>query len=158
MPIKECHGLAGRLRIELRNPQGQLVHDQRVNNLITNAGRQLLARLFTGAAQGPELQIAVGGDGAPASVGDEALGSQVDVAPASIPSVTIGDFEGQPRVIARVVSTLPPTGKADPQELQEAGILISLPGAEPVLYNRVTFPLINRAGNLEMTLTWEVIF
>ena len=56
------------------------------------------------------------------------------------------------------ISTLPPTGSADPQPLQEAGILISVTGAEPVLYNRVTFPVVNRAGNLEMTLSWEVIF
>ena len=41
--------------------------------------------------------------------GDTALGDQLDAAPATIPSVAIGDYEGQPRVIARVVATLPPT-------------------------------------------------
>jgi len=158
MPIKECNGLAGRLAIELRDPAGRVVERRRVNNLITNAGRDLLARLFTGAAQGPELKIAVGGQGGSVQATDTALGEPLDAAPATIPGVAIGDYEGQPRVVARVVATLPPTGSADPQALQEAGIMISLPGAAPVLYNRVTFPLINRAGNLEMTLSWEVIF
>ena len=158
MPIKECHGLAGRLSIELRDPAGRLVDQRRVNNLITSAGRDLLARLFTGAAQGPELQIAVGSQGGSVQIGDTALGDQLDAAPATIPGVRVGDYEGLPRVIARVVATLPPTGNADPQALQEAGILVTLPGAPPVLYNRVTFPLVNRAGNLEMTLSWEVIF
>ena len=158
MPIKECNGLAGRLSIELRDPAGRVVEQRRIDNLITRAGRDLLARLFTGAAQGPELRIAVGSQGGEVQPGDTALGAQLDAAAATIPSVAIGDYEGQPRVIARVVATLPPTGSADPQALQEAGIVVSLPGMEPVLYNRATFPLVNRAGNLEMTLSWEVIF
>lgn len=158
MPMHESHGLAGRLSIELRDASGRLVDARRVNNLITSAGRALLARLFTGSAQSPDLQIAVGRSAAPAQVTDTALGDFVVAAPATIPSVASGDYEGQPRVIARVVATLPPTGSADPQPLQEAGILISVTGAKPVLYNRVTFPVVNRAGNLEMTLSWEVIF
>lgn len=158
MPLKETHGLAGRLAIALHTPDGRLVDSRRVNNLITQAGRELLAKLFTGAAQGPELRIAVGGQGGPVSLSDVALGEPLDAAPATIGAITIGEYEGQPRMIARVTATLPPTGSADPQALQEAGILISLSGAAPVLYNRVTFPLINRAGNLEMTLSWEVIF
>ena len=56
MPIKECHGLAGRLSIELRDPAGRLVDQRRVNNLITSAGRDLLARLFTGAAHAAARQ------------------------------------------------------------------------------------------------------
>ncbi|MBS0371075.1 MAG: hypothetical protein JSS57_17975 [Proteobacteria bacterium] len=158
MPMKECHGLAGRLSIELRDAGGRVVEKHRVDNLITNAGRNLLARLFAGAAQGPELRIAVGGQGGTVSLDDTALGDPLDSAPASIPSIALADHDGQQRITARVTATLPASGSADPQALQEAGILISLPGAEAVLYNRVTFPLINRAGNLEMTLTWEVIF
>ncbi len=158
MPIHESHGLAGRLSIELRDADGRLVDARRVNNLITSAGRALLARLFTGTAQSPDLQIAVGRSATPAQITDTALGDFVVAAPATIPSVAGGDFEGQPRIIARVVATLAPTGSADPQPLQEAGILIGVTGAEPVLYNRVTFPVVNRAGNLEMTLSWEVIF
>lgn len=158
MPIQERNGLAGRLSIELRDPAGRLVDQRRVNNLITRAGRDLLARLFTGAAQNPALQIAVGSGGASPQLDDTALATPLDAAPASIPSVAVGDFDGEPRIVARVVATLPPTGSADPQPLQEAGIVVTLAGAPPVLYNRVTFPLVNRAGNLEMTLSWEVIF
>lgn len=158
MPIQEANGLAGRLAIELRDPGGRVVDTRRINNLITQAGRELLARLFTGAAQGPELRIGVGGQGGPVSLADTALGEALDSAPATLGAIALGEYEGQPRMVARVTATLPPTGSADPQALQEAGILVSLPGAAPVLYNRVTFPLINRAGNLEMTLTWEVIF
>lgn len=158
MPMHESHGLAGRLSIELRDASGRLVDARRVNNLITDAGRTLLARLFTGTAQSPDLQIAVGRSGTRAEIADTKLGDFVVAAPATVPSVAPGDYEGQQRIVARVVATLPPTGSADPQPLQEAGILISVTGAEPVLYNRVTFPVVNRAGNLEMTLSWEVIF
>ena len=158
MPLKDHHGLAGRLHIELRDADGRLVERYRVNNLITTAGRRLLASLFAGTAQSPGLQIAVGGSGGDVQPGDVHLGSPVDAAPATIPAIAEDVVDGAPRIVLRVVATLPPTGKPDAQALQEAGILVSVPGAEPVLYNRVTFPLINRAGNLEMTLTWEVIF
>ena len=158
MSLKDCHGLAGRLHIELRDPRGTLVERRTVNNLITTSGRRLLASMFAGAAQGPGLQIAVGGSGGEVLPGDTQLGSQVDVAAATIPAIGEDTVDGAPRVVLRVVATLPPTGKPDAQALQEAGILVTVSGAEPVLYNRVTFPLINRAGNLEMTLTWEVIF
>lgn len=158
MPIKEVHGLAGRLHIELRDPQGRLVEQHHVNNLITLSGRQLLAGLFTGSLQTPQLKIAVGGDSTATDLNNASLGKPLDEAKASVAEISVGDYQGQPRVIARITATLPATGKADAQVLQEAGIVASLAGKPDQLYNRVVFPLINRAGNLEMTLSWEVIF
>lgn len=158
MPIKEAHGLAGRLHIELRDPEGRIVERRSVDNLITLSGRQLLAGLFTGSLQAPQLQIAVGGDSTATEIGNTALGNRLDAASASLADISVTDYQGQQRVVARVTATLPATGKPDSQTLQEAGIVASLAGKPDQLYNRVVFPLINRAGNLEMTLTWEVIF
>lgn len=157
--MKDKHDLCGRVTICLREPGGRVVEVRRVDNLITTAGRILLAKLFTGALQTPDLKIAVGGKDDPAAaVTDVALGARLDAAEATVPGLKEVEEQGERRVVATISATLPATGAAAPQEIREAGIELAFSGAKPVLYNHVTFPLISRAGNLEMTLTWEVIF
>lgn len=158
MAIKENHGLDGRVRIVLREPDGTIVDDRMVHNLITTAGRKLLGQLFTSDLGKPHFQIAVGGDDTAATVADTALGKQIDAVDATVSSPKTIDENQKQLVIVTVSATLPATGNANPQSLKEAGILITLAGQPPVLYNHVTFPVITRTGNLEMTLTWEVIF
>ena len=153
------HDLRGRVTICLREPGGRVVEVRRVDNLITTAGRMLLAKLFTGALQTPNLTIAVGGKDDPAAaVTDVDLGARLDAAEATVPGLEEVEEEGERRVVATISATLPATGAAAAQEIREAGIELAFSGAKPVLYNHVTFPVISRAGNLEMTLTWEVIF
>ncbi len=151
MSLKEQHGIKGRLTILLRNKDGKVVEERRVNNIITNAGKNLVANYFTGGIQAvPELYIAVGNKDTKADPTDIVLGDFLEEAEAN----TEVD-EGT----ATVTATLPAKGgEGENQELREAGILIHVQGQEPVLYNRVTFPVVNKSGNMEMTLTWEVIF
>lgn len=156
--MRDKHDLAGRVTIVLHEPGGRVVQERRVNNLITTEGRRLLARLFTGAAQRPDLKIAVGSTSGPAAVTDTALGAQLDSAEATVSKLDTVEEKGEQRVVATISATLPATGAAAPQEIREAGIVLAFSGADPVLYNHVTFPVITRVGNLEMTLTWEVIF
>lgn len=157
--MKDKHDLSGRVTICLREPGGHVVEVRRFDNLITTAGRMLLAKLFTGALQTPNLKIAVGGKDDPAAAAtDVDLRARLDAAEATVPGLEQMEEEGEQRVVATISATLPATGAASPQEIREAGIELSFAGAEPVLYNHVTFPVISRAGNLEMTLTWEVIF
>jgi hypothetical protein len=153
MPLREHNGLSGRLRIVVRDGQGRVVDERRVDNLITDAGRQLLAQLFAGQAQANELRIAAGTNGE-AQGADQATITVVADARAS---VAIDDPVRDNRALARVVATLPASGDPNPQAIVEAGIVIVLPDRR-VVYNRVTFPVVNRAGNLEMTFTWEVSF
>jgi hypothetical protein len=151
MSLKEQHGLSGRLHITLTE-HGRVVGERHVKNLITDAGRQLVARLFAGQAQANELRIAVGTN---ATVLDASQATITKVADAKA-SVVVDQGSDQ-RALARVVATLPASGDTTPQPIQEAGILIVLPDSV-VVYNRVTFPVIHRAGNLEMTFSWEVSF
>ncbi|MBL8485081.1 MAG: hypothetical protein JNJ60_22995 [Rhodocyclaceae bacterium] len=157
MGMTEHHSTSGRLTLELHDAAGRLVARRRADNLITTAGRRLLAQLFTGQAQGPALAIAVGSAATAPKPEDSALGSRVDAAPAAITKMDVLVQDGVPRVLASVSATFPAGGGAA-QALQEAGIEITLPGQAPVLYNHVSFPVITRAGNLAMTLTWEVYF
>ena len=153
MTMKEQHGLSGRLHIRVSDPEGRTVEERRVENLITDAGRQLLARMFSGQVVATELRIAVGTNAA-ALGADSATLTRVADAKASI---VVDDPVQAGRALAHVVATLPASGDVNPQPIAEAGIVIVLPDRQ-VVYNRVTFPVVNRAGNLEMTFTWEVSF
>lgn len=157
MAIHEKQNLSGRLTIELRSPDGQLVLQRRHDNLITNAGKTLVARLFTGEVTGKaELLIAVGDGADSAKAGDTALGHYLDQTAAATQAVRVSEEEQ--RAIAAVTATFPALDAGKSQVLREAGILIRYPNQAPVLYNRVNFADITRTGNLEMTLTWEVLF
>lgn len=159
MAIHETHGLNGRLTIEIRSLDGQLLTKRQHNNLITSSGKTLVARLFTGEVTGkPDLLIAVGDSSEPAKITDNKLGNQLDSASATTQAIHVTPIDGIQRAVADVVATFPVLAPDKTQVLREAGILINFPNQQPVLYNRVNFPEITRTGNLEMTLTWEVLF
>ena len=155
MSMNEFHGLSGRLHVAIRDAAdgGRLVGERRVDNLITDSGRQLLARLFAGQVQLSELRIVAGSNG-DSQGADAATLTRVADARASVEvAAAVNDH----RATARVSATLPATGDAQPQSIQEAGIQLVLADRK-VVYNRVTFPVISRAGNLELTFTWDVSF
>lgn len=154
--MRESHALAGRLAVTLLDAAGRVVEERRANNLITAAGRALLGRLLSGGVQldASQVAVAIGTGTAAPSVADTALAARVGAAPASAaPPVADG---GQ--MMVTVAATFLGAGLAQTQAVSEAGIELTPAGGAPVLYNRVTFPPINRTPNLDMTLTWEVLF
>ncbi|MBP9803384.1 MAG: hypothetical protein KBE22_00575 [Candidatus Accumulibacter sp.] len=158
MSLHEEQTLSGRLTIELRTPDGRTVTRRQHDNLITTAGKALVARIFSGEVTGkPELRIAIGSGPYDARPEDKNLGEPRDEVVATTKQVAIVSEDGQQRALATVSATFPPLGDGH-QELHEAGIVIRFPNLDPVLYNRVTFGSITRTGNLDMTLTWEVLF
>jgi len=155
MTMKEQHGLEGYLHIVLRDRSGTVIEQRKISNLITTAGKMLLANYFSGIILGkPEMAIAVGSSGEKESEADTELINEEEKVAATVPSVDV-QKEG---VVVTVTATLPATDAEKQQQLKEAGILITPPNADPVLYNRVVFPVVTRTGNMEMTLTWEVMF
>jgi len=159
MAMQEQQGMSGRLTIVLRDHRGQVIVQHQVNNLITTAGKTLVAKLFTGEVQGkPEFLIAVGDSGNPAASTDTLLQHELNRVAAATSTVQLVEEGGQKKVVVKHTATLPVLSGDQQQELREAGTLIKLPNQEPVLYNRVIFPTVTRTSNLEMTLTWEVLF
>jgi hypothetical protein len=152
MDKREQHGMTGRLTMVLRDERGQEVERRQANNLITDAGRNLVALFFAGKIPvAPALFIAVGGDDTAAAAGDTGLKAFIAEEQANNISVQGG--------VATVTATLRAAGAGDVQPLKEAGIRIKVSGQpNPVLYNRVTFPVVNKSPNMEMTLSWEVTF
>ena len=151
MATTEHQGMSGRVTILLKDSSGKVLDRRLVKNVITDAGKNLVAKFFTGEIQATtNLTIAVGSDPTPESAADLALGALVDQAAAGT---------GVENAKASVTATLSATETGITQELREAGIMINLPGDQPpVLYNRVTFDVVNKSPNMEMTLTWEVVF
>jgi hypothetical protein len=144
----ERHDMKGTLTLELRDAAGALVEKRVVRNLITDDGRHLVADLFAGKIVGvPQLFIAVGTSNAPPAATDKAL---AQVARAQASATVAGN-------VTTVQATLPPAGSGNAVPLTEAGIVIEV-GDRKALYNRVIFEVVNKAPNMQLTLSWEVVF
>lgn len=157
MPPSEHTSIQGLLTLELRDQHGALVERRRVENLITHAGKLLLARLIGGKASGAvTIAIAVGGTDTAPALDQTALLKKLAEAPADMNEPVV---EGD-RVRANVRATIPQGG--DPQvvlPLTEAGILVRV-GADAtgVLFNRVTFPVISKSSTMSLLLSWDLTF
>ena len=159
MSNAEQHGLSGRLTIVLHDANGHIKQTYCVNNLITTAGKNLVAEMFTGAVQEkPDLVIAVGSGVSAANVSDTKLQDQRDEVEANATGPKTVAQEDVEKVVATVTATLPELAEGEEQKLTEAGIIFKFLGADPVLYNHVTFSPVTRSANLQMTLSWEVTF
>jgi hypothetical protein len=154
MSGREQHAMTGRLTLVVRDDQRREIDRREVKNLITNGGRNLVAELFSGKLQAaPALFIAVGDSDEAAAVTDVALKHEVARAEAH---AGVGDAKTN---VVTVVATLPAVGSGSVLSLKEAGIVIQLGQSHaPVLYNRVTFPVVSKSPTMDITLSWEVVF
>ncbi|MDH3973538.1 MAG: hypothetical protein OEV42_04585 [Deltaproteobacteria bacterium] len=157
MALKEKHKLEGRLFIFLHDLTDRPVGRYKIDNLITNRGRNLLATFLAGQIEGlSQLTIAVGsGDDTPMTT-DTALNKQV--AEAKIIKDHISTELNDDEVKITLRATLPPAEQGEEQSLQEAGIVIGLTDGTRVLYNRTVFPVITRTDSLKISLSWELLF
>lgn len=168
MALTEHPSIHGVLTLELRDAAGALLERRRVDNLITNAGKELLARLLGGKVGGA-VQLVIGvGEGKlvdandpkkgrrPAAPGDTALGSKVSEAKAEMSEPNVS----ADKVTVNVKATVVDGGTADvPLALTEAGILVRVGNdAVGVLFNHVTFPVINKGANMSLLLSWDLTF
>ncbi|MCH9683515.1 MAG: hypothetical protein K0V04_18905 [Deltaproteobacteria bacterium] len=166
--MRQINSPTGRLTIRLVDPRtGEVKLSVRAQNLVTLGGRRLLSRLMSGVTdvRAPvPIEIVVGGtlgvDPSPTLLTTEAL----DTASPLVVEADIGATEqqlvdGTTRVVTTITATLEANPGGDDLTLTEAGIRFS-PAEEPtpVLYNRVVFGPITKNAELQMTLSWEVIF
>lgn len=169
--MREYQTPDGILTIIIRDPStGAVVLERRVKNLVTLAGRTLLAELLIGTVDGfDSIALAVGGPSAdpgyqqqPVTLEDTALQNQLESVAVSFGVPTpMQDkaTEGQPlRVFTQISGTLEADDNGESLAMNEAGIIITKRDGTEVLYNRVTFEPITKAPGMQMTLIWEVIF
>ena len=156
--------MRARMRLELTARDGGTVAVREARNAVMRGGALLVAALFTGAeGTGPISHLGVGTSDAPEtdaydtsalSNADPALEGGTEAAvPASAFSVT--PDPDRRLAVVRVRATLPETAARG--TIREAGLL-SKSGDASVLYNRVTFAPVAKAGDHELTLFWEITF
>lgn len=168
--MREYQTPDGILTIIMRDPiTGAVVLERRVKNLVTLAGRALLAELLTGAVNGfDSIALAVGGPSEdpgyqprPVTIEDTALQNQLRSVSVSFGVPTPQPdpaSEQQPRVFTQISGTLAAETNGESLAMNEAGIIITKGDGTEVLYNRVAFEPITKAPGMQMTLIWEVIF
>ena len=157
MPPSEHTSIQGVLTLELRDHAGALVERRRVDNLITASGKSLLARMLGGKTAGAvALVIAVGDKSAAADPGDKELGGKRAEAAAEMTEPVVNGAQ----VKVNVKATIAQGG--DPNvvlPLTEAGILVRVGDDQGgVLFNRVTFPVINKSSTMSLLLSWDLTF
>lgn len=170
--MREEFNPQGRLTLTLRDPCTGRVVDRRVtDNLVTLAGRRLLSELFSGTITAVDAVEVVVGNGGPLVNGmplppdleDEGLrhtgGDPPLAVTAEIGTPVLREGGSNSRMVTPVLATFEADPGGPSLALREAGIRFTHPGAPlPVLYNRVTFGLITKDPNLQLSLSWEVIF
>ena len=159
--------MRARLQLEVRDRDGNAVATRRATNSVMRQGAALVADLFRGAGN-PITHMGVGTSDAPsdtfdtpqltneASGGQPALQGATEVA---IPAEAFGapQLDAARRVVnIRFRATLPDSAAVG--MVREAGLLSRGEGGAGVLYNRVTFAPVEKHGDHELTLFWEVSF
>lgn len=146
----------GRLTLQLRNRQDELVSECAANNDIVLTGRDLVAKMFINEPIAPVSHVAVGTGPAPTDPGvTSALGSELfrkainTVNPAQHLTTT---QDGKKKVLISVDLDFNEGNGA----LTEAGLFNAANAG--VMYNRVVFPPVNKTIDFKLTLIWEITF
>lgn len=159
MAIKQSHNLGGRLSIIVDDISEKSVRIIQVDNLITIKGKMLLAELLRGDYEKkPSLYIAIGSSDTPANEENMQLNECLDKIKADMKSIDTQTIGEEKRVVARVEGVIQSNPATEDQQLKEAGIFIEIPGKASLLYNHVTFPVITRTKNIDITFSWELFF
>jgi hypothetical protein len=149
--MHDTQTMAGVLSLILHDPSGRVMARREVHNLVTDAGRALVAELFAGKRIGAlRARLVVGTGATPPSADNTKLEGEVDYVDVTESHIRVAG----PRV--SLTERLPEREQV--QALREAGISLAIGTDPPVLYNRVVFDVVNKAPNMQMTLTWNVDF
>lgn len=159
MNLGEEQRMKGILTIDVVDAAGKLIDTRHVANLITRAGKHLLANLLMGkvAAMPSEWAIVVGIGSSSPKISDIGLENKAASATATTKVEIVGadDTSVVRATVSAQLPALAPSQQSQP--LVEAGIELQT-GSEKVLFNRVTFDTVNRGAQMIMNLTWEITF
>lgn len=160
--------MRARMTLEVTDRAGTILVSRHATNSVMRQGAALVADLFRGAGN-PITHMGVGTSDAPnsdafdtAALINAAVGGAPALAgatEAAIPPEAFGEAqidEGKRVVHVRFRATLPDSAAIG--TVREAGLLARPEGGDPVLYNRVTFAPVEKSGDHELTLFWEVSF
>ena len=159
MRMPEALDMKGRLTLRRTNTVGNLVEQRQVGNAIVLGGRDLVSKLFIGEQVATIKYVAVGTG---VSVVDPLSNDQLDnelfrkeLEHIELVKDPVSVDEGDSRRM-KVVLSADLGFEEGNGELTEAGLFND--EVEGVMYNRVTFPPINKTKDFQLTLIWEILF
>ena len=150
--------MQGRLAMEVRTADGTLVAERRAKNIVLRQGASIVAKLFSGAADGsPITHVQVGFARESATPETTALtppagdisADALRTAIAADSFKITGDQPGS--VLVAVNALFHPTVELD--DVSEAGLM-----AGDLLYNQVVFEPVTLRPGQDVTFFWEVDF
>jgi hypothetical protein len=157
--------MRGRLTLELRDRHHLLVGARAGTNSVMRTGGELVANLFAGKG-GPITHMGVGTSDADdptfaltsltnAAEGDAAPLAGATEAPIAPTDFTVVADDAKRVFTVNIRATLQAADAVG--TVREAGLLSRTDGSS-VLYNRVIFTPIDKTGDHELTMFWEVSF
>jgi hypothetical protein len=153
----ESHILKGRVQIVLKDQTARVLTRRSVRNTIANTGREMVAQLFAGQANDKSVKVRVGksdSDFLPQHTVDDR--NFIEITSIDNPAVEVDAANNQ--AILSFSSTFAANEANEP--LKEAGIVFvdADPAVPEILYNGVTFAVIDKQSGDILTLNWEIIF
>ena len=173
MSLSDRMPIAGRLTLTLTDPDGRVVEERRVKNLITLKGRAFLARSFAGlGATSVDMSMVLGTSNLAPTLDD--VVNQLPAGASELPPGTdrwaleqaiveepavIENSGAVAEWVVRLTATFPGGDDSETHTLCEAGIvLINSTNNERTLFNRAVFEPITKTKRLSLTVGWELVF
>jgi hypothetical protein len=166
MGVTDRQTIRGQVRLILTDAaSGEVVAERAVHNVIMTGGSALVARRFCGESVQPISAVGVGQDDsdpddtslrdlkAPVTA-EDGNPERADISHLGEATSYVSTDDTAHSATVRFGATF--EASKGNGALVEAGIFNDAQSG--ILYNRVTFPVINKTDTHEMTLIWEVIF
>ena len=134
----------GKLTVEIKNKQGEVIDIREVKNLVVDDGLEYIASRMKDATATPMSHMAIGTGSSAAAASDTALGTEA--ARVALTSTTV-----TANAVAYVASFGAGTGTG---AITEAGILNA--ASSGTLLCRTVFSVVNKGASDSMTITWTV--
>lgn len=134
----------GKLKVEIKDKQGNVKETRELENLVVDAGLAYIASRMKDASATAMSHMAIGTGTSAAASGNTALGTEA--ARVALTSTTVTS-----NAVAYVCSFAAGTGTG---AITEAGILNGASGG--TLLCRTVFSVVNKGASDSMTITWTV--
>lgn len=146
--IKENLKISGALSIVLTGADGQVKDERQVKNLVVSSGLAFIISRMAGGAKEVMTHMALGSGTNPPASNQTDLGSILGMREAIDSATIVGEFNNQIQYVCSFEA-----GDAT-GAVTEAGIFNALSGGDMLC--RTTFPVVNKAADDTMTVTWVV--
>ena len=134
----------GKLTVEIKNKQGEVIDVREVKNLVVDDGLEYIASRMKDTSATAMSHMAIGTGSTAAAASDTALGTEA--ARVALTSTTV-----TANAVAYVASFAAGEGTG---AITEAGILNA--GSGGTLLCRTVFSVVNKGASDSMTITWTV--